>query len=148
MDLVLWRHADAEEGRDDHARRLTQKGLEQAERMAAWLDRQLPRNARIVASPALRAQETAQRLLREQTTVEALAPGARPEALLEACGWPHGSGTIVAVGHQPTLGGAIALALTGTAVRWNMSNGAIWWIAAREGESMPRVVAVLSPDLV
>ena len=55
---------------------------------------------------------------------------------------------IVAVGHQPTLGSAAALALTGKAVRWHMKKGAIFWIASREGESMPRVVAVLSPDLL
>jgi hypothetical protein len=29
-----------------------------------------------------------------------------------------------------------------------MKKGAIWWIAAREGESMPRVLAVLSADLL
>jgi phosphohistidine phosphatase len=148
MDLVLWRHADAEEGRDDHARRLTPKGLKQAERMAAWLDAQLPKNARVLVSPAVRAQQTAQPLDREQRTDEALAPGAPASAVLEACGWPHASGTVVVVGHQPTLGSAVALALTGKAGRWHMKKGAIWWIAAREGESGPRVVAVLSPDLL
>jgi phosphohistidine phosphatase len=148
MDLVLWRHADAEEGRDDHARCLTQKGLKQAQRMAAWLDEHLPKNARVVVSPAVRAQQTAQCLQREQRTDEALAPGAQPAALLEACGWPGGNGTIVAVGHQPTLGSAVALAFTGKAARWSMKKGAIWWIASREGESIPRVIAVLSPELL
>jgi phosphohistidine phosphatase len=148
MDLVLWRHADAEEGRDDHARALTPKGLKQAERMAAWLDEHLPKNARVVVSPAVRAQQTARCLQREHKTDESLAPGAQPAALLEACGWPHVSGTIVAVGHQPTLGSAVALALTGKAARWSMKKGAVWWIAVRDGESMPRVVAVLSPELL
>ena len=59
MDLILWRHADAEEGRDDHARRLTPKGIKHAERMAAWLDEHLPKNARLIVSPAVRAQQTA-----------------------------------------------------------------------------------------
>ena len=30
MDLILWRHADAEDGADDLARRLTAKGHQQA----------------------------------------------------------------------------------------------------------------------
>ena len=37
MELILWRHADAEPGDPDLARRLTSKGQKQAERMAAWL---------------------------------------------------------------------------------------------------------------
>ena len=133
MDLVLWRHAEAEEGRDDHARRLTPKGMKQAERMADWLDRHLPKNARLIVSPAVRAQQTAQPLGWESRSDDALAPGAEAAALLRACGWPHASGTIVAVGHQPTLGAAAALALTGKAVRWPMKKGAIFWISAREG---------------
>jgi phosphohistidine phosphatase len=148
MDLILWRHADAEEGRDDHARRLTPKGLKHADRMAAWLDEHLPKNARLIVSPAVRAQQTAKSLDRELLTNEALAPGAQASTLLQACGWPRGNGVIVAVGHQPTLGSAAALALTGKAARWHMKKGAIFWIASREGESMPRVVAVVSPELL
>ena len=33
MDLILWRHAEAEPGEPDLGRRLTAKGLKQAERM-------------------------------------------------------------------------------------------------------------------
>ncbi len=42
MDLILWRHAEAEKanpGSDDLTRALTAKGEKQATRMAAWLDR-------------------------------------------------------------------------------------------------------------
>jgi phosphohistidine phosphatase len=148
MELVLWRHADAEQGADDLARRLTQQGFEQARRMGAWLDAHLPKAARVVVSPAVRARQTAACLQRDRTTDPALAPGAEPAAILAACGWPRGDATIVAVGHQPTLGGAVALALTGKAVGWSMPNGAIWWIASREGESVPRVVAVLNPEFL
>ena len=45
MDLILWRHAEAEvlrEGSDDLARSLTPKGERQAARMATWLDGHLP----------------------------------------------------------------------------------------------------------
>ena len=33
MDLILWRHADAEDGADDLARQLTAKGRKQAARV-------------------------------------------------------------------------------------------------------------------
>ena len=42
MDLVFWRHAEAEEGIPDLQRPLTAKGQKQARRMAEWLDSQLP----------------------------------------------------------------------------------------------------------
>ena len=51
MELVLWRHADAEDGIPDEARKLTPKGIRQAERMAAWLRERLPQHARILNSP-------------------------------------------------------------------------------------------------
>ena len=40
MELILWRHADAEDGIRDSERKLTSKGVKQAARMAKWL---LPR---------------------------------------------------------------------------------------------------------
>ena len=65
MDLMLWRHAEAEPGEPDLGRRLTAKGVKQAERMGAWLDRHLPDTARILVSPADRAQQTALALKRK-----------------------------------------------------------------------------------
>ena len=148
MNLILWRHADAEEGRDDLARRLTSKGRKQAERMAAWLDERLPKHAQLLVSPAVRAQETAARLERTAETCEAIAPGARAAAYLSAARWPNGEGTVVLVGHQPGIGSAVALALSGKPGCWHMKKGAIWWIASVQGESAAQVVAVLSPDLL
>ncbi|MEZ5719744.1 MAG: histidine phosphatase family protein, partial [Burkholderiaceae bacterium] len=54
MDLILWRHAEAEVGTEhmnDLARPLTARGEKQAARMAAWLDRQLPDGLRVLSSP-------------------------------------------------------------------------------------------------
>ncbi|MGB6053615.1 MAG: histidine phosphatase family protein, partial [Burkholderiaceae bacterium] len=42
MELILWRHADAEPGEPDLERALTAGGRRQAAKMAAWLDRKLP----------------------------------------------------------------------------------------------------------
>jgi phosphohistidine phosphatase len=147
LDLILWRHAEAEDGKDDAARRLTRKGVKQAERVAAWLDQHLPRNARKVVSPAVRAQQTAEALSRESETRSEIYMGADAAGLLKAAGWPDGKGTVVVVGHQPTLGAAAALALTGRAVQWRVKKGGVWWLSTEDGAS-PSVVAVVSPDLL
>jgi len=84
MDLILWRHADAEPGEPDSERALTAKGVRQAERMAAWLDGHLPDRCRILVSPAERAQQTARALGRNFRTVPELAPGASAAAVLAA----------------------------------------------------------------
>jgi phosphohistidine phosphatase len=148
MDLILWRHAEAEDGARDSARALTPRGEKQAARMAAWLNAHLPKDARIVASPAVRAQQTAAALSREIETSNAVEPGAHAAAILAAAGWPGGNGTVLVVGHQPALGAAAALALTGTAAAWRVKKGALWWISVREGDSAPAVVAVMTPDLL
>ena len=79
MDLILWRHAHAGDPlldpADDLLRPLTVKGERQASRMAAWLNQQLTDSTRVLVSPAMRAQQTAQALGRPYKTVEALAPG-------------------------------------------------------------------------
>lgn len=147
MDLVLWRHADAEEGGDDAARRLTSKGTKQAARMGAWLESRLPKNARILVSPAVRAQQTAEALPREAKTSDQVKPGAQPAEILKAAGWPAGSGTVVVVGHQPSLGATAALALTGEAAAWRMKKCGVWWLSVR-GDADPVVVAVMTPDLL
>ena len=82
MDLILWRHAEAEPGEPDLGRRLTAKGIKQAERMAIWLDGHLPDTCRILVSPADRAQQTALALKRKFRTVPELAPGASVDAVL------------------------------------------------------------------
>ena len=45
MDLIFWRHAEAEDEREglaDIDRPLTARGEKQAQRVGAWLDRHLP----------------------------------------------------------------------------------------------------------
>jgi len=140
MDLILWRHADAENGAPDLARRLTPKGHDEAARVAAWLRGRLPGRYRLLASPAVRAQETAAALGAPITTENSLAPGASVEAILTLAG---SEGTTVLVGHQPDLGLAIAYLLCGEERDWSVAKGALWWIANRSS-----VRAVISPDLL
>ena len=150
MELILWRHADAEDaapGVPDASRKLTARGEKQARRMASWLGRRLPRDALILVSRAQRAQQTARALARKFETSEDVGPAATPQSVLEAADWPRGAGTVVIVGHQPTLGQAAALALTGAPADWSVQKGAIWWLEGR-GPDDVAVRAVIAPDMV
>src|SRR4249920_805884 len=129
MDLILWRHAEAEPGEPDLGRRLTAKGVQQAERMAKWLDRHLPATTRILSSPADRAQQTALALKRKFRIVEELEPGASAAAVLVAAGWPDAREPVLIVGHQPTLGEVAAFVLTGDESPWSVRKAAAFWLS-------------------
>lgn len=150
MDLILWRHADAEDGIPDSERRLTAKGHKQAEKISAWLKGRLPDDARILVSPAARTQQTAAALGRAFETVVAIAPGASYASILSASAWPQHHGTVMIVGHQPTLGETAAWLLSGEAAEWTIKKGALWWFAsrARSGEFQAVLRTVVTPDLV
>jgi phosphohistidine phosphatase len=155
MNLILWRHAEAEEGRNDLKRAITKRGLKQATLAAAWLHANLPQGARILVSPAVRAQQTAQALTLDFETSAALAPDKNVADLLAAVDWPQGgdangkaSGTVLVVGHQPTLGQVAALLLSGAEAGWSIKKSAIWWFTARtrEDEARTTLRAVWSPE--
>jgi phosphohistidine phosphatase len=148
MELILWRHADAESGIPDEERKLSAKGLKQAARMADWLKARLPKEAVILVSPARRAQETARALAKKFEVRTELGTMATPRSILDTAGWPGGEGVVVVVGHQPTLGQAIALALMGSAAEWSVRKGAIWWLERRDRDAETLVRAVISPDLL
>jgi len=150
MDLILWRHAEAEPGMPDMDRRLTAKGVQQADRMAKWLDRHLPAATRILSSPADRAQQTALSLKRKFRVVPELAPDASAAAVLAAAGWPDAREPVLIVGHQPTLGEVAALLLTGEEASWSVRKAAVWWISrrVRNGVSSTVLKVVIGPDLV
>lgn len=153
MDLIFWRHAEAEDwtdGCDDMARKLTSRGEKQARRMAAWLDRQLPEGTRIVCSPARRCEQTAMALERKYKLRSELAPDTTADALLAAAGWPNNKSTVVLVGHQPSFGQAISLLLGLQQDSCPVRKGALWWVRTRErdGDTQTVVVTVQAPDMV
>lgn len=150
MDLILWRHAEAEDGVPDLARGLTPKGVKQARRMAKWLRPRLPEGTRVIVSPARRAVQTAEALGMEFVTAPAIAPGAPPAAVLDAAGWPGEGGGAVIVGHQPTLGQALAGLVAGQDAEWSIRKGGLWWLQLRRRGRDRQVVvrAVIAPDLV
>ena len=146
MELLLWRHADTEQGYPDAGRRLTARGSEQAGATARWLSERLPKTYRLIASPAARAQQTAGALYEGRIETEPLVGmGASAADILKAAGWGHDSGTVVIVGHQPTLGQAAALRLSGTPAEWQIKKSAVWWFSERSGEV--RLRAVFDPKL-
>jgi phosphohistidine phosphatase len=142
MELILWRHADAEPGSDDMARRLTPAGETQAAAMAKWLRAHLPRDYTLLASPAVRAQQTAAALGRP-ITEKALAPGASPKDIRRAV--EEHEGLVIVVGHQPDLGRAAAELVGDLRAEWAVEKGAIWWL---EGDEPLDIKAVVSPDLL
>jgi len=150
VELILWRHADAEEGERDLERKLTGKGRKQAARVAQWLQHRLPSKFTVISSPARRARETADALGMSYKIVERLAPGATPGDVLEACGWPSHKGAVVVVGHQPDLGMVAAQLVSGAEADWSVKKGGLWWLSNRQrgGETQVVVRAVLAPDLV
>lgn len=160
MDLILWRHAEAEDwlagntqtGQAglDRDRSLTQRGEKQAARMAVWLDRQLPDGARIMVSPARRCEQTALALGRKYKVRAELAPDASPAQLLELVQWPHAKGPILVIGHQPTLGQTIAQLLGLQEAECAVKKGALWWLRNRErdDQSQTVVVTVQSPEVL
>lgn len=150
MDLILWRHAEAEPGEPDLGRRLTPKGIKQAERMASWLDAHLPDSCRILVSPADRAQQTAQALNRKFRTVAEIAPGASVAAILAAANWPESREPVLVVGHQPTLGMVASFLLAGEESYWSVRKSAVWWLSdrAKEGGAAVVLKAVAGPDFL
>jgi phosphohistidine phosphatase len=162
MDLILWRHAEAEdwpEGgaqggsdpeRSDIERSLTARGEKQAFRISGWLDRQLPAGVRILVSPARRCEQTALVLGRKYKIRPELAPGATPAQLLELVQWPLSKSPILVIGHQPTLGQTIAQLLGLQANDCPVKKGALWWLRSRDrdGHSQTVVVTVQSPEVL
>jgi phosphohistidine phosphatase len=157
MDLILWRHAEAEDwppgenhGRSDLDRSLTPRGEKQAARMAGWLDRQLPERARILVSPARRCEQTALALGRKYKIRAELGPDAPPSQLLELVLWPTNKLPILVIGHQPILGQTIAQLLGLKDDECPVKKGALWWLRhrEREGGTQTVVVTVQSPEVL
>lgn len=148
MELILWRHAEAESTDPDLARELTSRGRNQASRMADWLNPRLPSDIRVWVSPATRAVQTAQALGRDYELLPALAPGASADDMLAAVNWPDTAYPVLIVGHQPTLGQVAMRLLTGQAGELSVKKAGIWWFQARGrgGELQVSLRAVTGPD--
>lgn len=129
MEIVLVRHGpararDPARWPDDGQRPLTAEGRAATRAAARGLRRAGVDAPRIATSPLLRARATAEILSAElggRGAIEAweeLAPGATAEAVVRRLGARrHAPGTVLLVGHEPSLGLLAGLLLTGEEVR-------------------------------
>ncbi len=158
MDLILWRHAEAEvaeEGGDDLSRPLTKKGERQASRMAAWLDRHLPEGTRVLVSPSERTQQTVAPLGRKFKLRDELVPDTSVEDVLTLLKWhpetgPQSKGPVLLVGHQPYLGQLIARLLGMDEQICSVRKGGVWWLRTRmrDGQLQTVLLTVAVPDFI
>jgi phosphohistidine phosphatase len=155
MDLILWRHAHAETlaedapHRLDTERKLTQKGLKQAAKMALWLDSVLPHSCKILVSPSQRTMQTALALGRKFKVVAEVGTDSDVEQILSVCNWPNSREPVLIIGHQPHLGD-IVCKLIPSIQECAMRKGNVWWISQKDSEEDPTTFlkAVMSPELV
>ncbi|POZ61724.1 SixA phosphatase family protein [Chromobacterium alticapitis] len=150
MDLILWRHAEAEDGIEDLDRALTRHGQRQASRMASWLRDRLPDDYVLLASEAKRSKQTAEYLSKSYVVLPELNPGAGAEDVLSAVNWPEGGGTVVVVGHQPYIGWLTAQLLAEQQQMWSVKKGSVWWLNRRErhGIEQVRLKVMLTPGML
>lgn len=150
MDLILWRHAEAEDGFPDESRMLTDKGLQQAQKMAQWLKSRIPKNTRIVVSPTKRTQQTALALTNKFETLSQIGPGATTESILTAVNWPYEENAVLVIGHQPTLGQIASLLYIGDDAGFSIRKGSIWWFNYKERNGRGNAIlrAVMTPEVV
>lgn len=151
MNLILWRHAEAEDIAPDHRdenRRLTERGRKQARAMADWLNQHLPDSTHILASPAVRTRQTAEALGRPFEIEPRLFTDADVAAHLAATGWDDSTRTILMVGHQPTLGQLAAQLMCGQPLPWSVKKGAIWWLAYEQARTPARLVCMLDSKIL
>lgn len=150
MDLILWRHAEAEEGLDDMRRVLTPGGHRQAAQMARWLRARLPKGCRVWASPAARTQQTAVALDMPFETRPEIAPGAAPATLIGLLDTEDANGAVLVVGHQPTLGLVAGSLLLEAGHGLSLKKGAVIWLelAARGGAPHAVLKAAITPALL
>lgn len=151
MDMILWRHAEAEDvASSDAARPLTAYGRQQAARMAKWLLGRLgnPAGWQVIASPALRAQQTAAALGLPLETSRLIAVDVSAEAVFRAADWPRNKQNVIVVGHQPTLGIVAGQLINSTGGDVWVDKGSVYWFRATAESPSPLLVLTASADAV
>ncbi len=152
MDIILWRHAQAHDDALDQARRLTDEGHQQAQRMATWLNQRLDAPYEVWTSEALRTQETAAYLNHAALPMRSLNPDARYQDILDLIRRRPRQSALVLVGHQPWLGHLCHCLLNRTDssnLLYPVSKGVMWWfkINTTEPQRYSSLKAMIPPDL-
>lgn len=131
MKFYIVRHAEAAGGPVDAERPLTDKGRQDAQRMAAFLRRAGCRPDRIIHSGRVRARDTALLLAQVvgngvvEEASQGLGPDDVPRGVAEAAGgWQD---DVMVVSHQPFVGRLVSLLTVGdeSAEVVGMATGAV-----------------------
>lgn len=168
-NLLLWRHADAEpltefEGlgfkNQDSARLLSKKGLKQAEKMAAWLCNNMPKNTLIISSNAIRAEQTAQALKHDYIVFASLSPAATLQEVVDTLNHLPKQRlyyeSLLVIGHQPWLGLLAAqllclpLSLPKNSKEISIKKGTMWWFKRKIlTKNQPfKLLTIIAPSLL
>jgi len=166
MQILFWRHAEAEDGHPDLERVLTRHGQAQAQTMAGWLNSRLPPDTRALVSPAMRTRQTLAALTRlgwsgDVSIEPGIAPGASVQQIFDTLNLTAaaaqsssvkqaGSECLLVVGHQPWIGEAVSWLACGTPQGWAIRRSGLWWLEQREKHRHApwRIRAVMDPELV
>lgn len=150
MQLILWRHAEAEMGMNDLARELTAKGRKQASKMAVELSRRLPAHYQLWVSEAVRSQQTAAYLSETMQVQAAFNPDADVREMVAHLANIKTDETLILVGHQPWIGDLCAFLLNQdwhSTAYWSVKKGAFWWfdIDGEVGVAQAKLRLMLTP---
>lgn len=129
MKIAIVRHGAAHYGQDyDHARTLTEQGHEQARRLAHWLADHGWHDAHLIASPFVRAQQTATAI------AETLSVPLQSQSLLQPDGQPNEAvewlsaqtQALILVSHLPFVGRLASLLVDGSVYDQPWSPAECW----------------------
>ncbi|MEQ6915952.1 phosphohistidine phosphatase SixA [Halomonas aquatica] len=122
--LLIMRHGEAGHGRPDAERTLTERGELEAQRMGRWLASRGDLDAtrlRLVASPFVRARQTAQHIAEplglEVEFLSILTPDDPPEAVVEWLVGEADDRPLLLVSHMPLVAALTGLLVEGRADR-------------------------------
>lgn len=75
-----------------------------------------------------------------------VGPNASTTAVLKAVGWAGGEGSLLVVGHQPTIGRLASRLLFNDETDWDVRKGGILWFSG-SGERL-LLSAAIGPNLI
>jgi phosphohistidine phosphatase SixA len=155
LRLDLLRHGDAlavAVGVSDDQRPLSPRGIADVERLGRRLAAQGWKPDLVLASPLLRARDTAERVLRASgiaaplRILEVLDPSTgAPEDVIDALADLDPSAHVLLVGHQPLLG-LLGLRLSGTETRFSPATFARFESPGGPAPGAFRRIEVLHPE--
>jgi phosphohistidine phosphatase len=158
MHLYLVQHGEARSEAEDPERPLTERGREEAARVARFLARHGARPAAIRHSGKRRAEQTAaifaEALLGDAGAIQAVS-GINPKDPVEPVAEPlsnEAAGSVMLVGHLPSLSRLASLLLAGDAERTIVrfrQGGAVCLVRSESGPGAQWSLAwMVTPDLL